>query len=42
VIHEFMDIAMRMAAVFTIATSTILLRTRTMGRWLAFSGGGRI
>ena len=38
VIHEFMDIAMRMAAVFTIATSTILLRTRTLGRWLAFVG----
>ncbi len=38
VIQEIMDIAMRMAAVFTIATSTILLRTQTMTRWLPFVG----
>jgi hypothetical protein len=30
--------AMRMAAVFTIATSTILLRTRLAPRWLVVSG----
>jgi hypothetical protein len=30
--------AMRMAAVFTISTATIGLRTRFMPRWLAFSG----
>src|SRR5947209_3182801 len=29
---------MRMAGVFTISTSTILLRTRVMPRWLALSG----
>ena len=29
---------MRMAAVFTIATSTILLRTRLAPRWLVASG----
>ena len=30
--------AMRMAAVFTIATSTILLRTRLAPRWLVVAG----
>ena len=37
--HDLLTIyAMRMAAVFTIATSTILLRTGTGPRWLAASG----
>ena len=37
--HELMVVyAMRMAAVFTLATSTILLRTRLAPRWLAASG----
>ena len=40
VIQELLDAAMRMAAIFTIATSTILLRTRTLGKWLAFVGYG--
>jgi hypothetical protein len=30
--------AMRMAAVFTISTATIGLRTRFMPRWIGFSG----
>ncbi|HEY5501836.1 MAG TPA: hypothetical protein VIJ97_00850 [Candidatus Anoxymicrobiaceae bacterium] len=30
--------ATRMAAVFTISTATVFLRTRTVPRWLAFSG----
>ena len=30
--------AMRMAAVFTISTATIGVRTRFIPRWLAFSG----
>ena len=37
--HELMVVyAMRMAAVFTLATSTILMRTRLAPRWLAASG----
>ena len=37
--YELMSVyAMRMAAVFTIATSTILLRTRLAPRWLVASG----
>ena len=37
--HELMVIyAMRMAAVFTLATTTILLRTRLAPRWLVASG----
>jgi len=37
--YELMSVyAMRMAALFTIATSMILLRTRTAPRWLAGSG----
>lgn len=37
--YELMSVyAMRMAAVFTIATSTILLRTRLAPGWLAASG----
>jgi hypothetical protein len=37
--YELMSVyAMRMAAVFTIATSTILLRTRTAPRWLVVTG----
>ncbi len=35
---ELMALAMRMAGVFTIATSTILLRTRTMPKWSALAG----
>jgi hypothetical protein len=35
VLHTY---AMRMAAVFTISTATIGLRTRFIPRWLAFSG----
>jgi hypothetical protein len=35
VLHVY---AMRMAAVFTIATATIGLRTRFIPRWLGFSG----
>jgi hypothetical protein len=39
VTHDLLTIyAMRMAAVFTIATSTILHRTGTGPRWLAASG----
>jgi hypothetical protein len=38
-IHELMNVyAMRMAAVFTLATSTILLRTRLAPRWLVAFG----
>jgi len=36
--YELTVYAMRMAAVFTIATSTILLRTRLAPRWLVASG----
>ena len=37
--HELMVVyAIRMAAVFTIATSTILMRTRLAPRWLVASG----
>jgi len=37
--YELMNVyAMRMAAVFTLATSTILLRTRLAPRWLVASG----
>jgi hypothetical protein len=37
--HELIAVyAMRMAAVFTIATSTILVRTRLAPRWLVVSG----
>ena len=37
--HELMVVyAIRMAAVFTIATSTILMRTRLAPRWLVLSG----
>lgn len=37
--HELMVVyALRMAAVFTLATSTILLRTRLAPRWLVGSG----
>ena len=37
--YELLDVyAMRMAAVFTIATSTILLRLRLAPRWLVVSG----
>ena len=36
--HELLNFAMRMAAVFTIAASTILRRTRTGPQWLATSG----
>jgi hypothetical protein len=37
--YELMSVyAMRMAAVFTLATSTILLRTRLAPRWLVVSG----
>ena len=35
---ELMALAMRMAGVFTIATSTILLRTHTMPKWSALAG----
>ena len=39
VIHQLMVVyALRMAAVFMIATSTILLRTKLAPRWLVFSG----
>jgi len=38
-VYELMSVyAMRMAAVFTIATSTILLRTATAPRWLVYAG----
>jgi hypothetical protein len=37
---ELMDLALRMAGVFTIATSTILMRTRTMAKWSALVGYG--
>jgi len=36
--HDFLDIAMRMAAVFIMAGSTILHRTQTGPRWLATLG----
>ena len=36
--HEVLDYAMRMAAVFTLATTTILLRTRLASRWLVAAG----
>jgi hypothetical protein len=37
--HELLNVyAMRMAAVFTLATSTILLRTGLAPRWLVVSG----
>ena len=37
--HELLNVyAMRMAAVFTLATSTILLRTSLAPRWLVASG----
>jgi hypothetical protein len=36
--HAFIDVAMRMSAVFTIAASTILRRTGTGPRWLATMG----
>ncbi len=36
--HEVLDYAMRMAAVFTLATTTILLRTRLAPRWLVIVG----
>ena len=36
--HELLDYAMRMAAVFTLATTTILLRTRLASRWLVAAG----
>jgi hypothetical protein len=35
ILHTY---AMRMAAVFTISTATIGVRTRSIPRWLAFSG----
>jgi hypothetical protein len=38
VTNELMVYAMRMAGVFTLATSTILLRTRLAPRWLVASG----
>jgi hypothetical protein len=39
VTHQLMVVyALRMAAVFMIATSTILLRTKLAPRWLVFSG----
>jgi hypothetical protein len=38
IVGELMSLAMRMAGVFTIATSTILLRTRTMSKWVALAG----
>jgi hypothetical protein len=36
--HELVNYAMRMAAVFTLATSTILLRSRLAPRWLVMAG----
>lgn len=36
--HELVDYAMRMAAVFTLATSTILLRSRLAPTWLVIAG----
>ena len=36
--QELLDYAMRMAAVFTLATTTILLRTRLAPRWLVAVG----
>jgi hypothetical protein len=36
--HELLNYAMRMAAVFTLATTTILLRTRLAPRWLVLAG----
>jgi len=38
VVGELMSCAMRLAGVFTIATSTVLLRTRTMASWTALIG----
>jgi len=38
IVGELMSLAMRMAGVFTIATSTILMRTRTMATWTAYVG----
>jgi hypothetical protein len=38
IVGELMALAMRMAGIFTIATSTILLRTRTMPKWTALTG----
>jgi hypothetical protein len=38
IVGELMSLAMRMAGVFTIATSTILMRTGTMARWSALAG----
>ena len=38
IVGELMALAMRMAGVFTIATSTILMRTQTMARWTALVG----
>lgn len=39
IIHEIMNVyGMRMAAVFMISTSTILLRTAVVPRWLAYVG----
>jgi hypothetical protein len=38
IVGELMGLSMRMAGVFTIATSTILLRTRTMARWSTLVG----
>ncbi len=37
-VHALLDIAMRMAAVFTIAGSTILRRTETRPPWLTVMG----
>ncbi len=37
-VQELVDYAMRMAAVFTLATSTILLRSRLAPRWLVMAG----
>jgi hypothetical protein len=38
IVGELMSLALRMAGVFTIATSTILMRTRTMAKWSALAG----
>ena len=38
IVVELMSLAMRMAGVFTIATSTIVLRTGTLPRWTAWVG----
>jgi len=40
IVAELMSLALRMAGVFTIATSTILIRTRTMAKWFALVGCG--